>query len=93
MGACCRCKRNALRSWQLDTQTGQLDIISPIDPTPIVTWDRNKMRQTGCFGNMIFIEIGRRYRGGPDLVWMFAGPGTQRNTAKFFIQGRWLSCC
>ena len=32
------------------------------------------MRRTGCLGNMVFIEIGRRCKGGPGLVWMFAGP-------------------
>ena len=64
----------ALRSRKSDTQPGQLDIISPTDPTPIVTWDRDKMRRTGCLGNMVFIEIGRRCKGGPGLVWMFAGP-------------------
>lgn len=53
---------------------GQLEIISPVDPTPIVTWDRDKMRRTGCLGNMVFIEIGRRCRGGPGLIWMYAGP-------------------
>ena len=64
----------ALRSRRSDSQPGQLDIISPTDPAPIVTWDRDKMRRTGCLGNMVFIEIGRRCRGGPGLVWMFAGP-------------------
>lgn len=52
---------------------GQLDIISPTDPTsPVVTWERDKMRRTGCLGNMVFIEIGRRCRGGAGLVWMYA---------------------
>lgn len=64
----------ALRSRKSDTQPGQLDIISPTNPTPIVTWDRDKMRRTGCLGNMVFIEIGRRCKGGPGLVWMFTGP-------------------
>lgn len=65
----------ALRSRGTDNQPGQLDIISLVDPsTPIVTWDRDKMRRTGCLGNMVFIEIGRRCHGGPGLVWMYAGP-------------------
>ena len=65
----------SLRSIKSENQPGQLDIISPADPTsPIITWDRDKMRRTGCLGNMVFIEIGRRCRGGPGLIWMYAGP-------------------
>ena len=65
----------SLRSRKSENQPGQLDIISPADPTsPIITWDRDKMRRTGCLGNMVFIEIGRRCRGGPGLLWMYAGP-------------------
>lgn len=64
----------ALKSRISENQPGQLDIISPADPTPIVTWDRDKMRRTGCLGNMVFVEIGRRCRGGPGLIWMYAGP-------------------
>lgn len=53
---------------------GRLEIISPSDTgTPIVTWDRDKMRRTGKTGNLVFIEIGRRCTGGPGLVWMYAG--------------------
>ena len=81
----------ALRSHKSDTQPGQLDIISPTDPTPIVTWDRDKMRRTGCFGNMVFIEIGRRCKGGPGLVWMFAGPADSAalrvTLHSFFLKG------
>ena len=65
----------ALRSRGNDNQPGQLDIFNLADPTtPIVTWDRDKMRRTGCLGNMVFIEIGRRCIGGPGLIWMYAGP-------------------
>jgi hypothetical protein len=53
---------------------GKLEIISPTDAgNPIVSWDRDKMRRTGKTGNLVFIEIGRRCRGGPGLVWMYAG--------------------
>ena len=52
----------------------QMSIISPLDMEPIVTWDANKMRRTGCLGNMVFIEIGRRCEGGPGLIWMYACP-------------------
>ncbi len=65
----------ALKSRSPQNQTGQLDIINLADRhTPVVTWDRDKMRRTGCLGNMVFIEIGRRCQGGAGLVWMYAGP-------------------
>ena len=64
----------ALRSLKSDTQPGQLDIISPTDHKPIVTWDRDKIRRTGYLGNIVFIEIGRRCKAGPGLVWMYVGP-------------------
>ena len=64
----------ALRSTLKNVHPGQLDIINPMEPnSPIVTWDRDKMRRTGCLGNMVFIEIGRRCRGGAGLIWMYAG--------------------
>lgn len=53
---------------------GRLEILSPTDAgKPVVVWDRDKMRRTGKTGNLVFIEIGRRCRGGPGLVWMYAG--------------------
>ena len=53
---------------------GQLQIVSPSDAgKPIVAWDRDKIRRTGNMGNLVFIEIGRRCKGGPGLVWMYAG--------------------
>ena len=71
----------ALRSIQKGVHPGQLDIINPMDPsTPIVTWDRDKIRRTGCLGNMVFIEIGRRCRGGAGLMWMYSG---QKEAAAF----------
>ena len=64
----------ALRSSIFNDSIGQLDIISPTDPFhPVVTWDRDKMRQTGKTGHLVFIEIGRRCEGGPGLVWMYMG--------------------
>ena len=64
----------ALRSRVSEKQPGRLDIISPVDSHSIVSWDRDKMRRTGCLGNLVFIEIGRRCIGGPGLVWLYAGP-------------------
>ena len=54
---------------------GRLEIVSPTNPSRpvIVAWDRDKMRRTGKTGNLVFMEIGRRCRGGPGLVWMYAG--------------------
>ena len=53
---------------------GRLEIVHPGDPhSPIVSWDRDKMRRAGKTGNLVFIEIGRRCEGGPGLVWMFTG--------------------
>ena len=64
----------ALRSGIPNVSMGQLDIISPTDPShPVVTWDRDKMRRTGKTGHLVFIEIGRRCEGGPGLVWMYTG--------------------
>ncbi|XP_019856449.1 PREDICTED: insulin receptor substrate 1-like isoform X2 [Amphimedon queenslandica] len=77
-----------LKSRVSETQPGQLSIISAADHTPIVTWDRDKMRRTGCLGNMVFIEIGRRCRGGPGLVWMYVGPketAALRETLHMFL--------
>lgn len=64
----------ALRSGKPNISMGQLDLISPTDyRTPVVTWDRDKMRRTGKTGLLVFIEIGRRCEGGPGLVWMYSG--------------------
>ena len=53
---------------------GHLDIYNPGDPsTPLISWDRDKMRRTGKTGHLVFIEIGRRCHGGPGLVWMYTG--------------------
>ena len=53
---------------------GHLDIYNPGDTTsPLISWDRDKMRRTGKTGNLVFIEIGRRCQGGPGLVWMYTG--------------------
>lgn len=53
---------------------GHLDIYNPGDPsTPLISWDRDKMRRTGKTGHLVFIEIGRRCQGGPGLVWMYTG--------------------
>jgi len=63
----------ALRSGGKDI-IGHLDIYNPGDPsTPLISWDRDKMRRTGKTGNLVFIEIGRRCQGGPGLVWMYTG--------------------
>ena len=54
----------------------QLQICNPVDPqNPTVSWDRDKMRRTGKTGNLVFIEIGRRCKGGPGLVWMYSAYG------------------
>ena len=63
----------ALRSGGKDI-IGHLDIYNPGDPsTPLISWDRDKMRRTGKTGHLVFIEIGRRCEGGPGLVWMYTG--------------------
>lgn len=63
-----------LKSGVQDVSIGRLDIYNPADPsTPLVSWDRDKMRRTGKTGHLVFIEIGRRCEGGPGLVWMYTG--------------------
>ena len=59
-----------------ENHPGRLDIISPTDPTtPIVSWNRDRLRRTGGgIGSMVFVEIGRRCTGGPGLIWMYVGP-------------------
>ena len=62
-----------LRSRKPGEASGHLDIIKPTDPnSPIVSWDCDKMRRVGCFGNLVFIEIGERCEGGPGLLWLHA---------------------
>ncbi len=54
------------------------------------------MRRTGCLGNMVFIEIGRRCTGGPGLVWMYAGPretAALRETLHTWVFEACLSHC
>ncbi len=93
----------ALKSGIPGKQVGTLNIYNPADPTtPLLSWDRDKMRRTGktgkcsvtgiscfkalvvcyiflflysarCTGNLVFVEIGRRCKGGPGLVWMYSG--------------------
>ena len=64
----------ALKSGVKDISIGHLEIYNAGDPTtPLISWDRDKMRRTGKTGNLVFIEIGRRCQGGPGLVWMYAG--------------------
>lgn len=64
----------ALRSGVQGGSIGRLDIYNAADPTtPLISWERDKMRRTGKTGNLVFIEIGRRCQGGPGLVWMFTG--------------------
>lgn len=65
----------ALTSGVPNQSVGRLDIVNPADPAnPLVSWDQDKMRRTGKTSNLVFIEIGRRCKGGPGLVWMYAGP-------------------
>ena len=55
-------------------QGGSIDIYNGADPsTPLISWERDKIRRTGKTGNLVLIEIGRRCQGGPGLVWMYAG--------------------
>ena len=64
----------ALKSGKKDVSIGRLDIYNLGDPsTPVISWDRDKMRRTGKTGHLVFIEIGRRCEGGPGLVWMYTG--------------------
>ena len=64
----------ALKSGVQGVSIGHLDIYQAADPsTPLISWDRDKMRRTGKTGNLVFIEIGRRCFGGPGLVWMYTG--------------------
>lgn len=58
---------------------GKLEIYSLTDHTePIVSWDHDKIRRTGKLGRLLFIEIGRRCRGGPGLVWLYTGTCDKR---------------
>ncbi len=64
----------ALQGRVAGSRPGKLDIYSPTDDVePIITWDHDKIRRTGKLGHLLFIEIGRRCKGGPGLVWMYIG--------------------
>ena len=53
---------------------GTLEIVSPADTNnAAVAWERDKLRRTGKTGNLVFVEIGRRCKGGPGLVWLYTG--------------------
>ena len=43
-----------------------------ISTSPVITWDRDKLRRSGSIGDMVFMEAGRRCRFGPGLLWMYA---------------------
>ena len=63
----------ALKSDVKDIPFGHLQIYNAADPsTPLISWDRDKIRRTGKTGNLVFIEIGRRCQGGPGLLWMYS---------------------
>lgn len=62
-----------LRGGVPNQTVGTLEIISPVDNNPVVTWERDKLRRTGKTGNLVFVEIGRRCKGGPGLVWLYTG--------------------
>lgn len=36
----------------------------------LLSWDRDKLRRSGCIGSLVFMEAGRRCYGGPGLLWM-----------------------
>ena len=56
------------------SRLGKLEIYNPTDSSePAISWDHDKIRRTGKLGRLLFIEIGRRCRGGPGLVWMYTG--------------------
>ena len=59
----------ALRSGVEET----ICIFNPLDSTTAaLTWDRDKIRRTGKMGNLVFLEVGRRCKGGPGLLWMYS---------------------
>ena len=37
----------------------------------LLSWDRDKLRRSGCIGSLVFMEAGRRCYGGPGLLWMY----------------------
>ena len=56
------------------SRLGKLEIFNTTDTTePTISWDHDKIRRTGKLGRLIFVEIGRRCKGGPGLVWMCTG--------------------
>lgn len=48
-----------------------LSIINSCNQVPLATWDRDKIRRSGCLENLVFIEAGRRCQGGPGMLWMY----------------------
>ena len=62
-----------LRGGVPNQTVGTLEIVSPADMNPIVSWGRDKLRRTGKTGNLVFVEIGRHCEGGPGLVWLYTG--------------------
>jgi len=43
----------------------------------LVTWDHDKIRRSGCIESLVFIEPGRKCRGGPGLLLMYCSSSSK----------------
>ena len=48
-----------------------ISIINSSSQVPLVIWDRDKIRRSGCLESLVFLEAGRRCHGGPGMLWMY----------------------
>ena len=44
-----------------------------VSTTPVITWERDRLRRCGRIGGMVFMEAGRRCQFGPGPLWMYTG--------------------
>ena len=48
-----------------------LSIVNCGSQVPLATWDKDKIRRSGCLDNLVFLEAGRRCQGGAGMLWMY----------------------
>ena len=48
-----------------------ISIVNCSSHVPIATWDRDKIRRSGCLDSLVFLEAGRRCQGGAGMLWMY----------------------
>ena len=53
---------------------GEIELYSPEDcHNPVITCTHNMIRLVGKMRVFVYVEFGRRCKGGPGLLWMYCG--------------------